>query len=148
MDYEDLAILVPVARDLIGIGCEPGIILCRFAFDGPTAWKLPGEEWFIAPFLSLLRSEQSAIGQTGAHVLQMDDTVNVRLQHLANRVEEVGESRIVRRFFDGSAGGVDVVHVAEVAFEGVHARTLWADVDGSGLVVEYSHVGIASPLWT
>jgi hypothetical protein len=63
-------------------------------------WDLAGEKGSVSEFLELLLGEKFSIRQTGPHILQVDDALDLGLQGLADLVQEGGQRPIVGGLLD------------------------------------------------
>ena len=52
----------------------------------------------------MILSEETVIGQAGAHVLQVDDALHFGLEGLADLVQQVGQGTVIGSLIDGRTG--------------------------------------------
>ncbi len=73
---------------------------------------------FIRVF-ELVGSEQAAVRQARATVLNVDETTDLGFERLANGVEEIGQRGVAGSFPDRRAGGANGAQFFEISFKGV-----------------------------
>jgi hypothetical protein len=85
----------------------------------PPGRGLAGQGLEVGEFLKLVLGEEAAVGQAGAHVLQVDNALDFGLEGLADLVQEVGQRAVIGGLLDPGAGSANLRKVFEVGFERV-----------------------------
>ena len=68
----------------------------------------------------LIGGEQTAVGQTGAPVLEVHEAAHLGLQPAADLLQEVAQRRVVRQLRDALPRKLRVAQIAQVFLEGTH----------------------------
>ena len=110
-------IQAPVLADLVAIGGEPRVIAGRLDLHDPALRKrpLPPLELSLG---HLLRGVQAEIGMVGALLGQLADAEHPGFQGRTNRVQQVGQRRVVRRLGRAAARRPYLADVVEVVLDG------------------------------
>ena len=115
-----LAILSPVAGDLLSIGNHPCILAGSLHFDHTARWYRAVGDLTVRGSLELIRREQPAVWNSDSAVFDVDNAANSRFQPLPDSIQEIRERRIIRRLFNSAPGGANLVQVPKVLFQDIH----------------------------
>jgi len=105
---KNLAVTPPVPADLFTFGGDPGVVGSSFDFDDATRGDLSGLRLMARVVLVLVFGEKTSVRNSGATVLDGENTLHLGLEGLPDFVEEVREGWIVGSFGDGFAGRTNV----------------------------------------
>jgi len=111
---------LPVAPDLFCLGHGTNVFRRRLGFDHAPGRKLT-EEGVCVIFLTsgsppeLIGREQSAVGQSGTPVLEVDDTADFRGQGLADIVQQPFQCRVERGLRHMGARSPNVRKLSEIS---------------------------------
>lgn len=117
--HQHLAVVLPVACDLLGVSRHPGIVTCRLDLDGTAIRRLRQAEkrLLLVSLLPLLLGEKAAVRVPTASISKLKDAADTGLQSVADAVEEIGEGIVVGLLPDSTARQTDLAEVPKVGFQ-------------------------------
>lgn len=116
---EDLVVVVEIAKHLRGSGELVQLRLERLSFQGAAGGFLTRKDGGGGA-LDLAGGEEACLRKSGARVLEMNEAMDLGLERLADRVEKVGERRVVGGFGDTGAQVTDGTELGQVLGENGH----------------------------
>ena len=118
---EQLALLFDVIPDLLRVQDVVEAFAGRFHLDGAACRFLAVKRLGLVAVLQLVGREEAAVGDARAAVFGMNDAADLRLEGVADVVEQVGERGVT-----GSLAGraVERGNVSQVFLKGMHGGRL------------------------
>jgi hypothetical protein len=117
---KDLAVSVPVLGHLPGSGGDPGVIFGGLHLNRAACGKLARQRLSVGKVLELLSREKAAVRLAGAPVRQLQHTLDLRLQFLADFVQQGSKRMIVRFLLNARPCGANLAQFPEVCLEWRH----------------------------
>jgi hypothetical protein len=114
---EHLLVLAPIACYLLTFGDHPGILSGTLDLNDAAGRDSSLRDFPASGALDLIGRKESSIRYAGSAILKVDHAAHARLQSLADSIEQIGNSRVVRGFFNGVAATANIVKIAEVFFQ-------------------------------
>jgi hypothetical protein len=119
-------VVAPVFRDLRAIGGEPGIVLCGLDLDDAAFGTQARNGFLVFGLLKLVGCVEAKVGVPGAGIRDPANASHLRLEGLADPVEEIFEGAVIGLLGYTGGGGADFVKVFEIGFERVHVPSSFA----------------------
>ena len=121
---QDLSVGAEIFLHLLRLDCLAGLFRESLHFNHAAIRRLHGEVLWHGILLELILSEEAAVRQASATVLQLQDWRHARLEPFANFGEQRLNRRIEGRFIGGVAGCANFRQFGEIRLYGMHTLFL------------------------